>query len=108
MKQGVFHRGCFIGVFHRGVSEVVAPKRICVISGSHVFARFLFLEDKSPEGPPQPDSSSEISAEDGLDVCVLISNDDVGQTSFPGGCFIGVFHRGVSYVFHRVFHRGVS
>ena len=88
-------------MFQRGVSQVAAPKRICYILGRHIVERFLSLEDKSPKGPAQAASSSEISAEGGLDVPVgnsacSFSNDDVGQTLFPGGCFIGVFHRGVS------------
>ena len=94
MKQGVFHRGCFIGVFHRvfhrGDSEVVAAKRISEILESHIVVRFLVLEDKSPKGPAQADSSSEISAEDGLDVPVGISacsfpTTTLGKPRFRGG-----------------------
>ena len=55
-----------------------------------MFERILFLEDKSPEGPAQADSSSEISAEDGLDVPVGNSacsfpTTMLGKPRFQGG-----------------------
>ena len=66
---------------------------MCDISGSHVFERFLILEDKSPEGPPQPDSSSEISAEDGLDVPVGNSACSFPTTMLGKHRFrVGFFH----------------
>ena len=66
---------------------------------SRIFVRFLVRKDKSPKGPAQADSSSEISAEDGLDRPfgqrrVFISNDEFREASCPVGvCFRGVFHR---------------
>ena len=82
--MGVFPRGvpqdCFIGR---------RPEANLRNFWKSYFYEILVLADKPPKGPAQPDSSSEISAEDGWprrpcgQLGVLVSNDDVGQTSSP-------------------------
>ena len=114
-------RGCFRGVFQRGISDGHFRGRGCFrgvsqtcgwLSGAILCdvprrqsrQGFVFPKDTSAKGPAQRGSSSRISTDDGLGVPVGNSacsfpTTMLGKPRFPGGvsygCFRGVFHRGV-------------
>ena len=78
------------------------------MSHEAVFHGFGLPKDKSAKGPLQRDRASEISAEGGLDVTVGNSACSFLTMSLGKPRFRGVFQRGVSEVFQKVFQTPVA
>ena len=109
--RGAVAKVRFREVFQRGVSEGCfrplggSPERFCVM-----YPGCKFVKIPPPEGQIGQGTSTERFIFKNQcrrwprrpcgQLGVFIFDGDVGKTSFPGGCFI--------VVFHRVFHRGVS